>query len=160
LRATNRRSGFLGVLAAFEQLHGRARHDGGNRVLVDELGMAVAAQQNTEIVESCDHALKLHTVHQEDCQWNLVLPHVVQERILKILSALSRHLVAPVCWDRAPFQAAILDQLGSVSGIRLSNLYSMPNTGLAQADVPGDFALAACVTCSIPQSTPSDFSFR
>ena len=42
------------------------RHDGGNSVFVDELGMAIAAQQHAEIIEPRDDALQLYAVHQEN----------------------------------------------------------------------------------------------
>jgi hypothetical protein len=35
-------------------------------MLVDELGMPVSAQENTEIVEPSDDALKLDAVHEEN----------------------------------------------------------------------------------------------
>ena len=65
-------SGALAFLA-IEHLNRLARHDRGNGVLVDELGMAVAPQQNTEIVERSDHAGQLDAVDEEDGEWIFAL---------------------------------------------------------------------------------------
>eukprot|EP01012_Entosiphon_sulcatum_P012987 TRINITY_DN18264_c0_g2_i1.p1 TRINITY_DN18264_c0_g2~~TRINITY_DN18264_c0_g2_i1.p1 ORF type:complete len:114 (-),score=16.66 TRINITY_DN18264_c0_g2_i1:365-706(-) len=78
---------FLG----FEQLHGMAGHDGRDRVLVDQLRVTVTAQQHAEIVEPGDDALQLHAVDEEDRQRNLLLPHMVEESVLEILSPLGGH---------------------------------------------------------------------
>ncbi len=60
-------------------------HDGGNRVLVDKLGLTVTAQQNAEIVEPCDDALQLHTVDQKDRYGDLGFAHMVKECVLQVL---------------------------------------------------------------------------
>ncbi len=65
-------SGALAFLA-IEHLNRLARHDRGNGVLVDELRMAVAPQQNTEIVERSDHTGQLDAVDEKDGQWVLAL---------------------------------------------------------------------------------------
>ena len=54
-------------------------------MFVDQLGHAVAAQQNAEIIEPGDDALELHAVHQEDGDGNLLLAHMVEERVLQVL---------------------------------------------------------------------------
>ena len=41
------------------------RHDRGNGMLVDELGLAITAQQHGEIVEPGNDALKLHALDEE-----------------------------------------------------------------------------------------------
>ena len=48
------------------QLDRAHRHHGRDRVLVDQLGLAVPAQQHAEIVEPSDVALKLYAVDQKD----------------------------------------------------------------------------------------------
>jgi len=58
-------------------------------MLVDQLGLAIAAQQDAEIVEPGDDTLQFYAVDQEDCDWNLGFANVVQESILKILSVRS-----------------------------------------------------------------------
>ncbi|ENN87050.1 hypothetical protein RHSP_12361 [Rhizobium freirei PRF 81] len=53
---------------ALEHLHRLTRHDRRNRVLVNQLRMAVAAEQNAEIVERGHDTCELHAVDQENCQ--------------------------------------------------------------------------------------------
>ena len=65
-------SGALAFLA-IEHLNRLARHDRGNGVLVDELGMPVAPQQHTEIVERSDDSGQLHAVDEEDGKWIFAL---------------------------------------------------------------------------------------
>ncbi len=54
-------------------------------MLVNELHLAVAAQEHTEIVEPGDDALKLHTVDEEDGERGLCLADSVKERVLQVL---------------------------------------------------------------------------
>ena len=68
------------------QVDGTARHDGRNGVLVDQLRMAIAPQQDAEIVKPADDALQLHTIDEKNGQWRFVLPDVIQECILQVLS--------------------------------------------------------------------------
>ncbi len=85
-----------------EQLHGMARHDGGDGVLVDELGMAVAAEQDAEVVEPGHNALQLDAVDQENRERGLVLAHAVEESVLEVLRTLARHrsrLVSRCRWS-------------------------------------------------------------
>jgi hypothetical protein len=63
-----------------------AWHNGGNRMLIDKLGLTIAAQQNAEIVEPCDHALQFYTVNKEDGHRNFGLTHMVKKCVLKVLS--------------------------------------------------------------------------
>src|SRR5262244_3391898 len=79
------------VLGSFEQLDRMTRHDCGYSVLIDELGVAVPPQQHTKIVEPGDHTLEFDPVHQKDCERCLVLTHMIEEGILKILRAVGRH---------------------------------------------------------------------
>ena len=60
-------------------------------MLVDELRMAVPAQQDAEIVEPSHDALQLDAVDEKDREGNFVLPDVVEKRVLKILRAIARH---------------------------------------------------------------------
>ena len=58
------------------------RHDGRNRVLVDELRMAVPPQQHAEIIEPRNNALQLDPVHQKDRERNFRFADVVEESVL------------------------------------------------------------------------------
>ena len=77
------------------QPHGGRRHDRRHGMLVDQLDMAVTAQQQAEIVERADHALQLDAVDQKYGDRNLVLADVVQKHVLKVLLLLSRHFSCP-----------------------------------------------------------------
>ncbi|MEN9754889.1 MAG: hypothetical protein RLZ07_1271 [Pseudomonadota bacterium] len=68
------RAGFIGRV---KQGYGGTRHDGRNRVFIDELGMAIPTQQKAKIVKPRDDALKLHAVYKEDRQRNFGLPDMV-----------------------------------------------------------------------------------
>jgi hypothetical protein len=68
-----------------EHRHRLAGHDGRDGVLIDQLGMAVTTQENTEIVKGCHDTGELHAVDQEDRQRNLLLSYGVEEKILQIL---------------------------------------------------------------------------
>jgi hypothetical protein len=54
-------------------------------MLVDQLRLAIAAQQHAEVVEPGDHALQLDAVDQEDRHRNLGLADVVQKGVLQVL---------------------------------------------------------------------------
>src|SRR5207249_2585275 len=89
----------------FEQLHGLTRHDGRDGVLVDELRVAVAAEQDAEIVEPGHDPLKLDPVHQENRKGDLVLADMVEESVLEVLRTLARHrsrLVSRCHWSWPP----------------------------------------------------------
>src|SRR5580700_1666264 len=90
LRLTRQRDRALG-LGGIEQLDWCARHHGADGVLVDELGVPVAPQQDREVVEPGDDALELDAVDQEDGHRGLVLAHMVQEHVLHILRFFSSH---------------------------------------------------------------------
>jgi hypothetical protein len=51
-------------------------------VLVDELGMPIAPQQYTKIIEPSDNPLKLDPVYEENRERRLVLAYIVEERVL------------------------------------------------------------------------------
>src|SRR5690242_13187135 len=93
--AATMRSDFFRRLSGLEELDRRRRHHCGDRVLVDELRMGVAAQQDAEIIEPGDDALELDTVDEEDRDGGLVLADVVQKNILNILSFFGRHGGSP-----------------------------------------------------------------
>ena len=64
------------------QMDRRGGHDGRDRVLVDELGHAIAFQQHAEIVEPRHRALQLDAVDEEDGDRNLVLANVIKKIVL------------------------------------------------------------------------------
>ena len=68
-----------------EHLDRGGGHDGGDRVLIDELRMAIAAQENAEIVEPGDETLQFNAVDKKNRDRGLALAHVVQERVLQVL---------------------------------------------------------------------------
>src|SRR5208337_2335952 len=90
LRLACERDRTLG-LGAVEQLDRRPRHHSADGMLVDELGVPVAPQQDREVVEPGDDALELDAVDQEDGHRGLVLAHMVQEHVLHILRFFSGH---------------------------------------------------------------------
>ena len=71
------RSAFFG----FEHLHRLARHDGRDRVLVDELRVPVTTKKNAEVIEGCNNTRQFNTVDEKYCQRDLLLANCVQEKI-------------------------------------------------------------------------------
>jgi hypothetical protein len=51
-------------------------------MLVDKLRMAIAPQQQTEIVEPGDNSLQLHSVHQKNGQWRFGFTNMIKESVL------------------------------------------------------------------------------
>ena len=70
-------------------------------MLVDQLRLAIATQENAEIVEPRDDALKLHPVDQKDSYGDLGLTDLIEKRILQVLTV--------VCHDEPPIFAVVLD---------------------------------------------------
>jgi len=70
------------LFGKIKQLYGLARHDRRYCVFVDELGVAIPAQQNAKIVEPSYDTLQLYPVDEEDCQRRLVFPYIIQECVL------------------------------------------------------------------------------
>jgi hypothetical protein len=79
------------LFTAFEQLHGMPRHDGRNRVLVDELRMPVPPQKDAKIVEPGHDSLQLHPVHEKDREGDFGFANVIEESVLEILCAIGCH---------------------------------------------------------------------
>ena len=73
------------------ELDGLAWHDGRDGVLIHELRMAVAAQEDAEIVEPGHDSLQLYAVDEKDGQRGLLLANVIEKRVLKALRAFCRH---------------------------------------------------------------------
>src|SRR5262249_21270724 len=84
-------------LAALEKLDRRGRHDRGDGVLIDELGVCIPAQQHREIVEPGDDALQLHPADEIDRHRRLVLADVVEKDILDVLGFRGGH-GSLLCW--------------------------------------------------------------
>lgn len=60
-------------------------------MLVDELGMAVAAQEHAEIIEPGYNALQLDPIDQKNGEGCLALTYVIEKRVLKVLRTFRRH---------------------------------------------------------------------
>jgi hypothetical protein len=58
--------------------------------------MAIATQQNTEIVEPTDDTLQLHTIDQKDGERRFVFANVVEKCVLQILGFFGRHVFYPL----------------------------------------------------------------
>jgi hypothetical protein len=67
------------------------RHDRGNCVLINQLGLAIAAQKHAKVVKPGDYALQFYPVDQKNRHRDFSLAHMIQERILKVLSV-RRHI--------------------------------------------------------------------
>jgi hypothetical protein len=74
-----------------EELDRMTRHDGRNRVLVDELRMPVPSQQHAEIIEPGHNALQFDTVHQENSEWYFAFADVIEKSVLEILRTIGCH---------------------------------------------------------------------
>ncbi len=59
---------------ALKHLDRRAGHDGRDGVLINQLDLAVAAQQHTKIVKPSNNALKLDAIYQKNGQRRARLP--------------------------------------------------------------------------------------
>ena len=60
-------------------------------MLVYELRLRIAAQQQTEIVEPSDHTLQLDTVNEENRHRHFLLADVIKEGILQVLLLFAGH---------------------------------------------------------------------
>ena len=78
-------------------------------MFIYQLRLPIASQENAKIVKPGDYTLQFHAIDQKDCDRDLGLAHMIQERILKVLSV-RRHwthslffLLVPA--DQAPPRA-------------------------------------------------------
>src|SRR3954462_10671800 len=78
-----RGSGFTGPAFLFEERDGSTGHDGRDRMLIDKLRKAIAAQQHAKIIEPSDDPLELHSIDQEDRYGDLLLADVVEKGVLE-----------------------------------------------------------------------------
>ena len=72
-----------------------ARHDCRNGMLVNQLGLSIAAQQYTKVIKPSDHALQFDPVYEKYSHWDFGLTNMVQKCILQVLSII-RHLGMPL----------------------------------------------------------------
>src|SRR5580704_18069830 len=79
-------------VAGLEHLNRLAGHDRRYGMLINELGMPVAAQQYAKIIEPGDDTLQFDAVDQEDRERNLVLTDKIEKCILEILWPLPSHV--------------------------------------------------------------------
>jgi hypothetical protein len=84
-------SRLLPVCLRFHQMDGSTRHDGRYRMLIDELRVTVAAQENAKVVEPGHDALKFDTVDEENRKGRFALANMIEKRVLKVLSAICGH---------------------------------------------------------------------
>src|SRR3546814_3366044 len=78
-----------------EQLDRTRRHHRRDGMLVDQLHVAVPAQQHREIVEPADDALQLHAVHQKHGDRGLGLADVIEKNVLDVLRLVGGHSCGP-----------------------------------------------------------------
>jgi hypothetical protein len=88
-----------------EELDWGTWHYSRNRVLINQLRLGIAPKQQAEIVKPGDNTLKFNAIHQEDCDWYLLLANVVEEGILKVLRFFGGHF-----WPLVVRQSAQGDQ--------------------------------------------------
>jgi hypothetical protein len=62
--------------------------------------MTIAAQQNAEIIEPGDNALKLDPVDEKNCERGLLLADVIEEGVLQALGFFGCHLKPLVLVER------------------------------------------------------------
>ena len=60
-------------------------------MLVHELRVTVAPEQQAEIVEPCDNPLQFHAIDQEDRERRLGFANMVEKGVLKVLCAVCRN---------------------------------------------------------------------
>jgi hypothetical protein len=80
------------LVSRLEQLNRLAGHDRRYGVLINELGMPVAAQQYAEIVEPGDDTLQFDAIDQEDRDRNFVFTDKIEKSVLEILWPLRSHV--------------------------------------------------------------------
>ena len=70
-------------MLAIHQLDRPAGHNRRNRMFIDELRVPIPAQQNAKIIEPGDDTLQLYPVDEKDRERSLLLPYIVEKRVLK-----------------------------------------------------------------------------
>jgi hypothetical protein len=81
---------------SLEHLNWTRRHDRRNRMLVDQLRMAIAPQKKAKIIEPGHKSLQFNAVYQENGYRRFGFANVIEERILKVLRFFARHELIPV----------------------------------------------------------------
>src|SRR6185437_8898914 len=76
---------FVVLFRRLEELNRLRRHHGRDRMLVDELRMRVAPQQDAEIVEPGDDPLQFHAIDEKYGDGRLVLSNMVEKHVLNVL---------------------------------------------------------------------------
>ena len=117
------------LVAGLEHLNRLTGHDRRYGVLINELGMPVAAQQYAEIVEPCDDTLQFDAIDQEDRERNLVLTDKIEKSVLQILWPLRSHVpVSLFCFWRRGQRSCSLKTTGA-------SLASLPHGSLRLRDL-------------------------
>jgi hypothetical protein len=83
------------LLAGLKKLNRLARHDCRYGMLINKLGVTVAAKQHAKIIKPGDNALELDPVNKENSQRDLVFSDKIEKRILKILWPVCTHRSEP-----------------------------------------------------------------
>ena len=79
-----------GFALADRKIHGTARHDGGDGVLVDHLGHGVAQQHNV-LIERFDLALQLDAIDEIDGHRHVLATQGIEEGVLQKLTFVIAH---------------------------------------------------------------------
>ncbi len=87
LVAVSQRRRLIKVVVFFrlEQLYGLGWHDRRNSMLVDQLRMPVAAQENGKIVKPRNNSLQFDSVYEKDRNGRFVFPDVIKKHVLNVL---------------------------------------------------------------------------
>src|SRR5271168_4312722 len=72
--------------------HRPVADDGGDRVLEDQLLLAVVLQQHRVFVEGTDLARQLHSADKVDGDWSLIFADRIKKRVLNVLCRLVIHV--------------------------------------------------------------------
>src|SRR5262249_44593263 len=79
------------LVGSFKELDRVPRHDGRDRMLVDELGMSIPPQQHAEVIKPGHNALQFDSVHQENGEWYFAFADVIEKGVLQILRTIGCH---------------------------------------------------------------------
>src|SRR5271166_5497193 len=79
------------VLDRLKHRNRARRHDRGDRVLIDQLGVSVATQQDAEIIEPGNETLQFDSIDEKNRDRRLGLPYVIEKGVLEVLRLLGCH---------------------------------------------------------------------
>jgi hypothetical protein len=73
------------------QVNRLTRHDCGDGMLIDQLRVAIAAQQHAEIIKPSYNSLEFNAIDQKDRQRRFGLPDMIEKCVLQIGRVFFRH---------------------------------------------------------------------